>query len=293
MPLLTDLVAMSAALTLNVPYKNPATYPTLDVYRPANCSAPCPVVIVLPGGGWATSDRLDNAGPLHSTVIKGLITSGIAVANVSYRTSAETAFPGQIHDIKYAVRWLRRNGSVLGLNPDRTGIYGASAGGHLALLVGLTAGTGELDYPPQYPHDAVSNAIKAIAAASAPAELSMWDSDTIGLGYQLYNSVGWMHPTSVLWPMLGTAPGSPASPQLLVDASPASYVDLATGRPILLQAGLTDAVVPDTQSWRFAGELARASALVECESVPAGHNDGAFLLPASVARVVGFFLRTL
>ncbi len=63
------------------------------------------------------------------------------VATVDYRLSGEARFPAQLHDVKAAIRWVRGNASQLGVDPSKVLAWGESAGGHLAMLAGLTAGS--------------------------------------------------------------------------------------------------------------------------------------------------------
>ncbi len=67
------------------------------------------------------------------------------MAAVEYRLSGEALFPACLHDVKAAVRWLRRFGSELGLRPDAIGVWGESAGGHLAALLGLNNSSADLN----------------------------------------------------------------------------------------------------------------------------------------------------
>ena len=70
---------------------------------------------------------------------------GVAVASASYRFTDVATYPAQVHDAKGAVRWLRAHGDEFGLATERIGAWGASAGGFLALTLGLTAGVAELE----------------------------------------------------------------------------------------------------------------------------------------------------
>src|SRR6185312_14632673 len=75
-----------------------------------------------------------------------IATSGKYVtASVGYRLSAETKWASQIHDCKAAIRWLRGHAKELNIDPDHIGVTGASAGGHLSTLLGLTGGVKELE----------------------------------------------------------------------------------------------------------------------------------------------------
>ena len=71
--------------------------------------------------------------------------AGYAVAGVAIRTSGQTRFPGQLHDIKAAIRWLRANAGKYNLNPGRIGIAGESSGGWLAAMAAVTGDVAELE----------------------------------------------------------------------------------------------------------------------------------------------------
>ena len=75
--------------------------------------------------------------------IEELADAGFVVASADYRLTDTATFPAQLLDAKAAVRWLRANAADYGVDPDRIYAWGDSAGGHLACLLGLTAGTVE------------------------------------------------------------------------------------------------------------------------------------------------------
>lgn len=123
----------------------------LDLYLPPHDvvdEGPVPVVIFLHGGGWRMSSRR-SAGPAYAkdavSPFEVVAQAGIAVASVDYRLSGERTWPAQVHDAKAAVRWLRARGSEAGLDSERIVAWGESAGGHLALLLGLTGGHDQLE----------------------------------------------------------------------------------------------------------------------------------------------------
>ena len=70
---------------------------------------------------------------------------GFVAATISYRLAPMHQFPAAVHDTKAAVRWLRANAAKYGINPDRIGVTGGSAGGHLAQFLGVTAGVKEFE----------------------------------------------------------------------------------------------------------------------------------------------------
>ncbi|MBI1292396.1 alpha/beta hydrolase fold domain-containing protein [bacterium] len=111
----------------------------LDIYRP-DVSGDVPVVLYLHGGGWARGDKRDFAERLER-----MAANGVAVASANYRLVPEFVYPTNIQDAKAAVRWLRANGRSRGLSVGKIGAWGASAGGYIAVMVGLTAGDDELE----------------------------------------------------------------------------------------------------------------------------------------------------
>lgn len=96
------------------------------------------MIVWVHGGAWRAGSRKDM--PLTK-----LVTAGYAIASVDYRLSITARFPAQVHDLKAAIRYLRANATKLGLNADKIAIAGASAGAHLAALVGVTNGHRELE----------------------------------------------------------------------------------------------------------------------------------------------------
>lgn len=109
----------------------------LDLHRPKSADGPLPVLLWIPVGGWRNSAR--EGAPSWLTKY------GFAVASPDCRVSSEALAPATIHDCKAAVRWVRANCEEYGLDPDRIGSAGASAGGHLSALLGASHGVEELE----------------------------------------------------------------------------------------------------------------------------------------------------
>ena len=112
----------------------------LDLYLPAKpngANAPdgvgsaAPLIIWVHGGAW-------RAGSKANVPVKHLLKHGFAIASVDYRLSGEARFPAQAFDLKAAIRFLRANAKRLGVDPNQFVIAGASAGGHLAALIGAS-----------------------------------------------------------------------------------------------------------------------------------------------------------
>lgn len=110
----------------------------LDLYQPM-ADEPTPLVIWIHGGGWKNGSK-NGAGPALA-----LLDRGYAVASVEYRLSGEAIFPAAIEDCKAAVSFLRLHAKKFNLDPDRFGVWGSSAGGHLVALLGTTNDATEFD----------------------------------------------------------------------------------------------------------------------------------------------------
>src|SRR5690348_1769881 len=118
-----------------VPDGDPAQ--RLDIYLPENASdKPLPLLVWVHGGGWVGGSKSENPGAEFTA--HGLYAS----ASVEYRFSNVGVFPAQIQDCQAAIRFLRANASKYNIDPDRIGVWGGSAGGHLVALLGTAGGTG-------------------------------------------------------------------------------------------------------------------------------------------------------
>ena len=101
----------------------------MDLYVPQTAT-PAPVVLWIFGGSWKFGSK-----GFHVN-LRNLTRSGLAVASIEYRLSGVAKFPAQLEDCKSAVAWLRTHGKEYGIDPQRIGVSGESAGGHLAALLG-------------------------------------------------------------------------------------------------------------------------------------------------------------
>lgn len=210
------------------------------------------VTLWLHGGGWSGGSRVEGLGYWCAL----LAAHGIATAAVDYRLSGDATFPAQIHDVKAAVRWLRSHADDYGLDPERIGIWGHSAGGHLAALAALTGDLAELEG--DCGAAGVSSRVKAVAMASAP-------SDFLSPGGELVND----RPGRVTQLFDGTVTEREA---LMRQASPIAHVH--AGAPAFLIAhGTLDETVPYEQATRLRDALESADVPVEFISIDGGHHN--------------------
>ncbi|MDP9171920.1 MAG: alpha/beta hydrolase fold domain-containing protein [Acidobacteriota bacterium] len=114
---------------------------TMDIIRPrGTATAARPTVLLVHGGGFRAGTK-EGYIPL---AVK-LAERGYVAATVTYRLAPRNQFPAAVHDVKAAVRFLRANATKYGTDPDHIGALGGSAGGHLVLMLGLTAGVEEFE----------------------------------------------------------------------------------------------------------------------------------------------------
>jgi acetyl esterase/lipase len=106
----------------------------VDVFSPKK-SGKYPALIMVHGGGWRSGDKA-----LQIPMAQKLAAKGIVTICVEYQLSMEAKYPAAVYNIKSAVRWARANAEKYGIDPNKIAISGCSAGGQLAMLVGLTNG---------------------------------------------------------------------------------------------------------------------------------------------------------
>src|SRR6185503_16053673 len=103
----------------------------LNLGRPKEQTGTRPCVVLIHGGGWAAGNK-----NLHDPQVRDLIKRGFVGATVGYRFAPKHIFPAQIEDVKCAIRFLRANADKYGIDKDRIGAVGFSAGAHLSMLLG-------------------------------------------------------------------------------------------------------------------------------------------------------------
>ncbi|HAF16446.1 MAG TPA: hypothetical protein DHU55_15255 [Blastocatellia bacterium] len=231
---------------------------TLDLYSPEKFSGPLPVIVWIHGGGWSR-------GRKERSPAVALVHDGYAVASIDYRLSSVVPFPAQIEDCKAAVRWLRANASKYNLDPDHIGVWGHSAGGHLAALLGTSGGVRELEGDGD--NMSYSSRVQAVCDVSGP-------SDLVRL-YQEASQSSADKSGKVMSAVAGLVGGSAEQNQTkTIAASPIHYVS-KDDPPFLIIHGENDSTVPVTQAKSFAAALKAAGVETTLEIAPArGHGAG-------------------
>jgi acetyl esterase/lipase len=223
----------------------------MDVFLPkTRIRTPTPAVLWIHGGGWERGDKNGNSGA------QLLANEGFVTASLFYRLSGDSPFPADIEDCKCAIRFLRANASKYGIDPDRIGVAGASAGGHLAELVATADQSAGLEGDGGWPN--VSSRVQAASAYYGASDF------TVG-------AMQFQHHTGKVIVKLfrGT---EKEKPELYRKASPIFYVS-KDDPPLLLVHGKQDDLVPFDQSVRMADAYRRIGLPVEFIPVEnAGHD---------------------
>ncbi len=224
----------------------------MDLYVPQT-DKPVPVVVWIFGGSWKFGSK-----GFHVT-LRNLTRSGIAVASIEYRMSSTAVYPAQLDDCRSAVGWLRANGSRFGIDPQRIGVSGESAGGHLAALVGNGEGAPR---------------IRAVCALYPPTNLV-----TLGRIFAKPDRL------SSIEKLLG----GPIEQKLALaaEASPVNNVS-PSSPPFLIIHGAKDKLVPLEQSQELQRKLARTN--IEARLIVVPDKGHWFYLDArQMSDVASFF----
>ena len=250
----------------------------LDLYIPVKTPQPWPLIIWVHGGGWQSGSK-DGCPPLR----QGFTSRGYAVASLDYRLSGDAIFPAQIEDCKAAVRWLRVHAKEYGLNPERFGVWGSSAGGHLVALLGTSGDEKPFDVGA---HLDVSSRVQAVCDYYGPTDLTQMDAHALS-GARLRHD----DPKSPEACLIGGP--VQANKDKAARVSPITYVKANPLPPFLIVHGDTDPVVPVHQSELLFEALKKAGGSVHLHLIKgAGHGQG-FGGSALDERVNGFFDRWL
>jgi acetyl esterase/lipase len=259
-----------AVVTRDIPYTDhPTTNQNFNLYLPRDKGAgPFPLVVWIHGGAWMMgSKEWDN--------VKYLVKEGYAIASVDYRFTPEAPFPAQIQDCNAALNFILAHAADYGVDGTRFVIGGGSAGGHLALMLGLARGEKDFGANP---------AVKPLAIMDffGPADLNMMKGDLEAIhsqkGLDLFEDAG------------GKLLGAPIdeSPDKAQIASPINYVS-AAAPPVIIFQGSQDDLVPAAQSKRLHAALDKAGVKNQLVVIDgAGHDGPLFSTPKEQVKVIHF-----
>jgi acetyl esterase/lipase len=219
----------------------------LDLFLPKDDSKSLrPAAIVIHGGAWRGGDKKD-----MRILAEPLAQRGYVVAAINYRLAPKWSYPTQLDDCQRAVRWLRKNAKEFRVDPKRFGAAGASAGGHLALLLG----TREVRDDSDADLKGISSKVQCVLSICGPTDLTdkryaqaARDSD---LGKILIEFIGKPYDEE---------------PNLWKEASPIYHVS-PDDAPTFIIHGDQDSIVPFEQSVRFAEALRKVGVEVQLVAI--------------------------
>lgn len=255
--------------TNDIEYARVAGQPLkLDLYQPATGAAP--LLVWVHGGAW-------EAGSKSPMPLTGLVEHGYAVASLDFHPASAARFPGQVHEIKAAIRFLRASARRYGYDARRIGILGASSGGHLAALVGTTNDQAELEGA-LGDHPSESSAVQAIVSYFGASNLTTILAQSTPFGLRIRKPA--------LQRLLGAQPEENEATAKL--ASPVFQVD-ASDPPLLMLHGDQDPQMPINQSHELQGQYEShglESHLIVVHG--AAHGGDVFFAPQNTERVAAF-----
>lgn len=217
--------------------------------------APFPVVLLIHGGAWHKGDRssMEKAG-------KMLARAGYAALSIDYRLAPRFRYPAPVEDAQQALRWLAANAGKYRLDMDRVGVWGYSAGAHLAALLAMQPPT--TDVP----------ALHVVVAGSMPTDLRQSTQPSVRA-------------------FLGVA--ATEQPALYEEASPLARVRPGLP-PFLLYYGSADTLVAPDQSERLAAALREAGVTVRSFRLDgADHRTAGKAMRAHLPEVLAFMARSM
>ena len=238
----------------------------LDLYLPKTPGERRPLVVFIHGGAWRAGSKDNNPAAF-------LIKSGYVAASISYRLTPKAIFPAQIEDCKSAIRWLRAHAAEYGIDPQHIGVWGASAGGHLVAMLGVTGQTKDFDA-----------------------------GENLDQSSRVQCVVDWFGPTdllthkSVIEPKYGNSSvdqllGGPLAEhqETARKASPVHYVT-KDAAPFLIMQGEKDPLVEPEQSRLMDAALKKAGVESTLEVIPgAKHGGPEFMTPERRKMITDFF----
>jgi acetyl esterase/lipase len=230
----------------NVPY-GPGPL-RLDVYRPESAGSDRhPAVILIHGGGWTSFDK-----STMKAMGQFLARSGFVAFSVDYRLfhEGENRWPAQLDDVQRAVRWVRANAEKYGVNAEKIGAFGHSAGAQLAALLGMEETRDNSDAVlAKY-----SSRVQAVVDYSGPTDFTT-EHDPDGISF--------------LTNFLGTDYSK--HPDVWRDASPVFHADKSDAAFLIIH-GTQDPNVPIAQAQELYDKLKAAGVPVSFAKIDDGHT---------------------
>ncbi len=149
-----------------------------DLYLPPEAEGRRPAVLLIHGGGWRYGTKAQMFAQARQLARRGYV-----AMSINYRLAPAYPYPAQVQDCLSAVRWLRRHADRYQIDPARIGVYGYSAGGHLACMVGVGGAAGDIGTSTGEAE--VDARVQAVVAGGAPCDFRSMPADSDILDYWL------------------------------------------------------------------------------------------------------------
>jgi len=242
----------------------------LNLARPAGDKGRLPCIVAIHGGAWRAGDRSD-----LDTLVKGLAREGFVAATISYRFCPRYRFPAQVEDCAAAVRFLKAHADEYGIDPDRIGAIGFSAGAHLSMMLGVLDPADGMGICGDDPKDNAK--VRAVVSFFGPTLLGASDIPVQSRG--------------LVADFVGPEPDGAAARWKA--ASPVTYVTPGDASVLMFQ-GSKDNLVPVTQTSHMMDAMTAAGIQGRAEIIAgAGHGWGGAELERTLRVAKEFFSERL
>lgn len=258
-----------AATHKNIPYQDADPAQKLDVYLPKS-NKPTPAMIFIHGGGW----RAGSKDKLPKWLLDAVQENWLAVVSVEYRFTDVAPHPAQVNDCLRAIQFVRQRAQEWGIDSERIGVTGGSAGGHLSLWVALHDDAANPNS--QDPVEKNSSRVRCAISFAGPTDWS------------LLAKLEHKHPA--YRQLLGYEPGTPAdemNARAMIDVSPISFVS-EDDPPILQVHGDQDDIVPMEHAQNMEKSLLKANVPNRLVVIPKGTHSVANAAPEVSASATEF-----
>jgi acetyl esterase/lipase len=255
----------------DVAYDDAHAAQRLDVYL-AESDKPVPAMVFIHGGGWRAGSKTRVPGWLMNAVREGWL----SVVSVEYRFTDVAPHPAQVNDCLRAIQFVRHNAADWNIDPQRIGVTGGSAGGHLSLWVALHDDAADADSK-----DPVERQSSRVACSVSFAGPTDWS---------LLGELEHRHPA--YRQLLGYEPGTPADEmdaKAKKSVSPISFVS-QDDPPVMQLHGDKDNIVPIEHARNMHERLKSVGVKTELVVIE-GANHGVAGAGPQVAKRAGTFVR--